>query len=194
MGQIQNAILNTLGSVQQMAQLYKLTNAYAEQQTKRSAEAAKAAAEVEAQQKYEDLKKEYEKNQTIDQIKAKIHAEPYSEEENKGYKERYSKFYENDNTYADNESRRNALIAEKGKLTQLINKFQGNFDSSELREWVRRRQWLDDTKDFKYLYASEDQNKPKNKKKGRAQKSPQEQADTNENIAKAKSTIKGGNQ
>ena len=192
MGQIQNALLNSIGSVQQMLQMYKLTDTYVKQQTQRSAKAAKAAAEAEEQQKYEDLKNKYEKNQTIDQLKARIHAEPYSEEENKGYKERYSKFYENDNTYADNESRRNALINEKGQLTQLINKFQGDFDSSELREWIRRRQWLDDTKDFKYLYASEDQNKPKNKKKGRAQKSPQEQADTNENIEIAKNTIKGG--
>ena len=190
MGQIQNAILNALGSVQQMSQLYKFTDSYVKQRE----DNAKERAERAEKQKYEDLKAEYEKNQTIDQLKAKIHAEPYSEEENKGYKGRYSKFYENDNTFANNESRRNALIKEKGSLTQLINNYKGDFDSPELREWIRRRQWLDDTKDFKYLYASEDQNKPKNKKKGRAQKSPQEQADTNENIKKAKDTIKGGNQ
>lgn len=179
MGQIQNAVLNTLGSVQQMVQLYKLTDAYAEQQENR----ANQRAEREAQQKYEDLKKEYEKTQTVEQVKAKIHAEPYSEEENAKYKGFYNRFY--DNTYRDNDSRRKALTAEKNSLTQLINKYQGDINSPEYREWVRRRQWLDDTKDFKYLYKSQDG-------KGKAQKSPKEQADTNGNIARAKKAAKGG--
>ena len=183
MGQIQNAVLNTLGSVQQMVQLYKLTDAYTEEQRKKSANAAKAAAEEQAQQKYEDLKNKYEKTQTVEQVKAKIHAEPYSEEENAKYKEFYNRFY--DNTYRDNDSRRKALTAEKNSLTQLINKYQGDINSPEYREWVRRRQWLDDTKDFKYLYKSQDG-------KGKAQKSPKEQADTNDNIAKAKKAAKGG--
>src|SRR5574344_972240 len=39
MGQIQNAVLNALGSVQQMAQLYKLSNAYVKQQEDKAAEA-----------------------------------------------------------------------------------------------------------------------------------------------------------
>ena len=71
MGQIQNAILNTLGSAQQMAQLYKLTDTYIKQQTQRSADAARIAAKVEEQQKYEDLKKEYEKSQNVEEIQEK---------------------------------------------------------------------------------------------------------------------------
>ena len=180
MGQIQNAILNTLGSVQQMAQLYKLTNAYAKQQE----DEANQRAEKAAQQKYEDLKKEYEKGQTVEQIKAKIHAEPYSEEENTKYKEFYNRFY--DNTYKDDKSRRDALTKEKGDITKLINSYPGDPNDPEYKNLVRKRQWLDN-KDFDYLY------KGKGGKK-KAQKSPQEQADTNENIEMAKNTIKGGNQ
>ena len=182
MGQIQNAILNTLGSVQQMAQLYKFTDAYVKQQTQRSADAARAAAEVEAQQKYEDLKEEYEKNQTVEQIKAKIHAEPYSEEENAKYRGFYSRFYDKN---IKDEDIKAQITKEKQDLTQLINKFQGDINSPEYREWIRRRQWLDDTKDFSHLYKSRGG-------KAKAQKSPKEQADTNGNIEKAKNMAKGG--
>ena len=178
MGQIQNTVLNMLGSVQQMAQLYKLTDAYAKQQEDK----ANQRAEKEAQQKYEDLKKEYEKGQTVEQVKAKIHAEPYSEEENAKYKEFYNRFY--DNTYKDDKSRRDALTKEKGDITKLINSYPGDPNDPEYKNLVRKRQWLDN-KDFDYLY------KGKGGKK-KAQKSPQEQADTNENIEKAKNIAKGG--
>lgn len=185
MGQIQNAILNTLGSVQQMSQLYKLTDTYVKQQTQRSADAARAAAEVEAQQKYEDLKKEYEKGKIVEEIQTKIKSEPFSKEENDAYKKEYNKFY--DNTYKDNESRKNALTTEKQAITKLIKKYPGDPNDLEYKNLVRKRQWLDN-EDFEYLY------KGKGRNKGRAQKSPQEQADTNENIEMAKNTIKGGNQ
>lgn len=178
MGQIQNAVLNTLGSVQQMAQLYKLTDAYAEQQENR----ANQRAEREAQQKYEDLKKEYEKTQTVEQVKAKIHAEPYSEEENAKYKEFYNRFYDKN---TKDEDIKNQIKKEKQDLTGLITKYQGDINSPEYRELVRRRQWLDDTKDFSHLYKGKGG-------KGKAQKSPQEQADTNDNIARAKNAAKGG--
>lgn len=180
MGQIQNAILNTLGSVQQMAQLYKLTDAYAKQQEDKANERAEKA----AQQKYEDLKREYEKGKTVEEIQAKIKSEPFTEEENDAYKKEYSKFY--DNTYADDKSRKNALTTEKGKLTELIKKYPGDPNDLEYRNLVRQRHWLDN-KDFDYLYKSKSG-------KGKAQKSAQEQADTNGNIEKAKNTIKGGNQ
>ena len=180
MGQIQNAILNSLGSVQQMTQLYKLTDAYAERQENK----AKERAEKEAQQKYENLKNEYEKNQTVEQVKAKIHAEPYSEEENAKYKEFYNRFY--DNTYGDNDSRRKALIAEKQAITGLINKYPGDPNDLEYKNLVRKRQWLDN-KDFDYLFKGKDNT-------AKAQKSAQEQADTNDNIKRAKNAAKGGNQ
>lgn len=186
MGQIQNAILNTLGSVQQMAQFYKLTDAYVKQQTQRSADAARAAAEVEAQQKYEDLKKEYEKGKTVEEIQAKIKSESFSKEENDAYKKEYNKFY--DNTYRDDKSRKNALTTEKVKLTELIKKYPGDPNDLEYRNLVRKRQWLEN-KDFDYLFKSRSGGGKK-----KAQKSPQEQADTNESIEKAKNTIKGGNQ
>ena len=180
MGQIQNAVLNTLGSIQQMAQLYKLTDAYAESQENEANQRAEKA----AKQKFEDLKNEYEKSQTVEQVKAKIHAEPYSEEENAKYKEFYNRFY--DNTYKDDKSRRDALTKEKGKITQLINSYPGDPNDLEYKNLVRKRQWLDN-KDFDYLFKGKGG-------KRKAQKSPQEQADTNENIEKAKNTIKGGNQ
>ena len=82
MGQIQNAVLNTLGSVQQMAQLYKLTDAYTEGQRKKSAAAAKAAAEEEAKQKYEEAEAERLRSRTNNQILADTMATPYSEKEN----------------------------------------------------------------------------------------------------------------
>lgn len=181
MGQIQNAILNTLGSVQQMAQLYKLTDAYAKQQEDK----AKERAEKAEKQKYEDLKKEHEKNQTVEQVKAKIHAEPYSEEEKAKYKEFYNRFY--DNTYGDDKSRKDALTKEKGDITKLINSYPGNVNDPEYRDLVRKRQWLDN-KDFDYLFKSRSDGGKK-----KAQKSPQEQADTNGNIEKAKNMARGGN-
>lgn len=180
MGQIQNAVLNTLGSVQQMVQLYKLTDAYAEQQENKANQRAEKA----AQQEFEDLKKEYEKSQTVEQLKAKIHAEPYSEEENTKYKEFYNRFY-NKNT--KNEDIKKQITKEKQDLTNLITKYKGDINSSEYRDWVRRRQWLDDTKDFDYLYKTRSGGGKK-----KAQKSPQEQADTNGNIEKAKNIAKGG--
>lgn len=185
MGQIQNSVLNALSSVQQMAQMYKLTDAYIKQQTQKSANAARIAAEEEAKQKYEDLKNEYEKKQTVEEIQAKIHAEPFSKEENDAYKKEYNKFY--DNTYKDDKSRKDALTKEKGDITKLIRAYPGNLNDLEYKNLVRKRQWLDN-EDFDYLFKSRSGGG-----KAKAQKSPQEQADTNENIEKAKNMAKGGN-
>lgn len=184
MGQIQNAVLNTLGSVQQMVQLYKLTDAYAEQQENNANEKAEKA----ARQKYEDLKKEYEKGKTVEEIQAKIKSEPFSKEENDAYKKEYNKFY--DNTYKDNNSRRNALTKEKGDITKLIRNYPGDAsdlaNNLEYKNLVRKRQWLEN-EDFDYLFKSRSGGDKK-----KAQKSPQEQADTNDNIARAKKAAKGG--
>lgn len=184
MGQIQNAVLNTLGSVQQMVQLYKLTDTYAEQQENRANQRAEKA----AQQKYEDLKKEYEKGKTVEEIKAKIKSEPFSKEEIDAYKKEYNKFY--DNTYKDNGSRKKALTKEKGDITTLINNYPGDAsdlaNSLEYKNLVRKRQWLEN-EDFDYLFKGRSGGG-----KEKAQKSPQEQADTNGNIARAKKAAKGG--
>lgn len=184
MGQIQNAILNTLGSVQQMAQLYKLTDAYAEGQRKKSAEAAKKAAEEAAQQKYEYAEAERLRNRTNNQILADTMAIPYNEEEITRYKNTYRDLYSDKIT---DEQKKKALSAAKGKLTNSINKYQGELNDPDHVAKLRERQWLETNEDFKYLYKSQDG-------KGKAQKSPREQADTNENIAKAKKAAKGGNQ
>ena len=82
MGQIQNAVLNTLGSVQQMAQLYKLTDAYANKQEGK----AKERAEKEAKQRYEEAEEKRLRNRTSQQMLADTMAIPYSEEENANYK------------------------------------------------------------------------------------------------------------
>ena len=182
MGQIQNAVLNTLGSVQQMVQLYKLTDAYTEGQRKKSAEAAKKAAEEQAQQKYEDAEAERLRNRTNNQILADTMATPYSEEEITRYKNTYRDLYSDKIT---DEQKKKALSAAKGKLTNSINKYQGELNDPDHVAKLRERQWLETNEDFKYLYKSQDG-------KGKAQKSPREQADTNENIEKAKKAAKGG--
>ena len=178
MGQIQNAILNTLGSVQQMAQLYKLTDAYADKQEGK----AKERAEKEAKQKYEDAEAERLRGRTNNQILADTMATPYSEEEITRYKNTYRDLYSDKIT---DEQKKSNLKTAKGKLTKSINDYQGELNDPDHVAKLRERQWLETNEDFKYLYKSKDS-------KGKAQKSPQEQADTNGNIKKAKKAAKGG--
>ena len=182
MGQIQNAVLNTLGSVQQMAQLYKLTDAYTEGQRKKSAAAAKAAAEEEAKQKYEDAEAERLRSRTNNQILADTMATPYSEEEITRYKNTYRDLYSDNIT---DEQKKNNLKIAKGILTKSINDYKGELNDPDHVAKLRERQWLETNEDFKYLYKSKDN-------KAKAQKSPQEQANTNDNIKKAKNAAKGG--
>ena len=179
MGQIQNAILNTLGSVQQMAQLYKLTDTYAKQQENR----AKENAEKAEKQKYEEEEEKRLRNRTNNQILADTMATPYSEEEITNYKNTYRDLYSDKIT---DEQKKNNLKTAKGKLTKSINDYQGELNDPDHVAKLRERQWLETNEDFKYLYKSKDS-------KAKAQKSPQEQADTNDNIARAKKAAKGGN-
>ena len=178
MGQIQNAVLNTLGSVQQMAQLYKLTNAYAERQENK----AKERAEKEAKQRYEEAEEKRLRNRTNNQILADTMATPYSEEEITRYKNTYRDLYSDKIT---DEQKKKTLSAEKRRLTNSINDYKGELNDPNHVAKLRERQWLENNEDFKYLYKSRDG-------KGKAQKSPQEQADTNDNIKKAKKAAKGG--
>ena len=172
MGQIQNAVLNTLGSVQQMVQLYKLTDAYAEKQEGKAKERAERA----AKQKYEDIEAERIRSRTADQVKADILATPLTEEEKKKFSEVYN--YAKDFTPQQ-------LIKPRSKLDQSIDAYVGEFTNPKYAELIREREWFR-------------QNHPTAKerdeldKKARAQKSPQEQANTNENIARAKNRAKGG--
>ena len=178
MGQIQNAVLNTLGSVQQMAQLYKLTDAYANKQEGK----AKERAEKEAKQRYEEAEEKRLRNRTSQQMLADTMATPYSEEENANYKNMYRDLYSNE---ISDKQKKNALSKAKRKLTESITNYPGEQTDPKYTEYLRERQWLENNEDFKYLYTSKDG-------KGKAQKSPQEQADTNDNIARAKKAAKGG--
>lgn len=178
MGQIQNAILNTLGSVQQMAQLYKLTDAYADKQRKKDAEAAKVAAEEAAQKRFEDIENERLRSRTAEQAKADILSTPLTEEEKKKFSEVYD--------YAKKFTPKQ-LIKPRSKLDQSIDAYVGDFRDPKYVALVREREWFRQNHPTKAERDEID-------KKAKAQKSAQEQADTNGNIAKAKNTIKGGNQ
>lgn len=180
MGQIQNAILNTLGSVQQMAQLYKLTDAYADKLEGKARERAEKA----EKQKYEDAEAERLRSRTNNQILADTMATPYSEEEITRYKNTYRDLYSDKIT--DEQKKKNLKVA-KGKLTISINNYQGELNDPDHVAKLRERQWLETNEDFDYLFKTRS-----NGGKRRAQKSPQEQADTNENIEKAKNMAKGG--
>ena len=172
MGQIQNAVLNTLGSVQQMAQLYKLTDAYAEKQEGK----AKERAEKEAKQKFEEIEKQRLRSRTAEQAKADILATPLTEEENKKFSEAYN--YAKDFTPQQLKDPRN-------RLNKSIDAYVGEFTDPKYVELIREREW------FRQNHPTADERKELDKK-AKAQKSPQEQANTNDNIARAKKAAKGG--
>ena len=172
MGQIQNAVLNTLGSVQQMVQLYKLTDAYTEGQRKKSAEAAKKTAE----EKFKQAEDERIRSRTAAQAKADILSTPLTEEENKKFSEIYN--YAKDFTPQQLKEPRN-------KLKNSIDAYVGEFTDPNYVELIRERDWFRQNHPTKAEREEMD-------KKAKAQKSPQEQADTNENIARAKKAAKGG--
>ena len=172
MGQIQNAVLNTLGSVQQMVQLYKLTDAYAEKQESK----AKERAEKEAKQRFEELEKERLRSRTAGQVKEDILATPFTEEEKKKFAERYKDL--------EGASPRK-LIDPRKKLDNSIRIYPGEFTDPKYAELIREREW------FKQNYPTAYE-RDEIEKKAKAQKSPQEQANTNDNIARAKKAAKGG--
>ena len=176
MGQIQNAVLNTLGSVQQMAQLYKLTDAYTEGQRKKSAAAAKVAAEEAAQQKFEEIEKQRLRSRTAEQAKADILSTPLTEEE----KEKFSKDYDYAKDFTPQQ-----LKTPRNKLEASINAYVGEFTDPKYVELIREREW------FRQNHPTAAEQKGIDKK-AKAQKSAQEQADTNGNIEKAKKAAKGG--
>ena len=180
MGQIQNAILNSLGSVQQMIQMYKLTDTYVKQQTQKNAKAAKVAAKIEEQQKFEQAEEKRLRNRTAQQIEKDILSTPFTEEEEKKFAEKYKDLED-----ASPQKRGKP----KGDLTNSINLYVGELTDSKYAELLREREWLRQ----KYPNKSEQQQAQSiADRKAKAQKSAQEQADTNGNIEKAKNTIKGG--
>lgn len=162
MGQIQNAILNSLGSVQQMAQLYKLT--------KSQLDAAKQSGSDEATKKFETTEAERIRRRTAGQAQADILATPFTKEEEERWEQEFRGI----------EAKTSTTRGEKGNLTKSINAYPGEFTDPEYIELVRQRGWLDK----KYPAGTD--------KKAKASKSPQEQADNNDNIKKAKEAAKGG--
>lgn len=172
MGQIQNAVLNTLGSVQQMAQLYKLTDAYAERQEGK----AKERAEKAAKQRFEEIEQQRLTSRTAEQAKADILSTPLTEEENKKFSEDYN--YAKDFTPQQLKNPRN-------KLDASIDAYVGEFTDPKYVELIREREW------FRQNHPTAAERKELDKK-AKAQKSPQEQANTNDNIKKAKNAAKGG--
>ena len=172
MGQIQNSFLNALGSVQQMVQLYKLTNAYAEQQENNANERAEKA----AKQRFEEAEEKRLRNRTAGQAKEDILSTPLTEEENKKFSEAYN--YAKDYTPQQLKKLRN-------DLKNSIDAYVGDFRDPKYVELIREREW------FRQNHPTADERKELDKK-AKAQKSPQEQADTNGNIARAKNAAKGG--
>ena len=174
MGQIQNAILNALGSVQQMSQLYKFTDAYVKQREDKVKEKTEEA----EKRRFENIENNRIKSRTAGQAKADILATPLTEEENKKFSEIYD--------YAKDFNPQK-LKDPRSKLDKSIDAYVGEFTDPKYVELIREREW------FRQNHPTKAE-KDEMDKKAKAQKSPQEQADTNENIKKAKNRAKGGNQ
>lgn len=183
MGQIQNAILNTLGSIQQMAQLYKLTDAYANK--------LKNLSEKEAKDKYGRF---LERNK----VDAEILKTPLSEEEKAKYEEEFKDIFtrrENESETAfGNRRKRKGDASGPGLEAQLDNvygSFSGDLLSDEYKDIVRKRNFV--YQKNKELDKQREQTN-RAKRKNNTLNKAQEQADTNGNIEKAKNMAKGGNQ
>lgn len=170
MGQIQNAILNTLGSVQQMSQLYKFTDAYVKQRENKAAEAKQRDLERDVKTGKIQMAHQQARGKLI----AGIRQGGFTEEQKKQYEEEYGHL---------SGLTKEEIKTIKSDLTKQIKATQNislDPNDPELMDLYLKREYLDQK------YPAEKD------KKRRAQKSPQEQADTNGNIEKAKNTIKGG--
>ena len=174
MGQIQNAVLNTLGSIQQMAQLYKLTNAYADK--------LKNVSEKEAKDKYSKF---LERNK----VDSEILKTPLSAEEKAKYEEEFKDIFtrrENEDIRAFGARRKKGTESEPGlerQLDNLYGSFSGDLLSDEYKNLVRKRA---------FVYQKNKELDNQRARERELTRKAQEQADTNENIAKAKNIAKGG--
>ena len=174
MGQIQNAILNTIGSIQQMAQLYKLTDAYANK--------LKNVSEKEAKDKYNKF---LERNK----VDSEILKTPLSKEEKAKYEEEFKDVFtrrENEDIRAFGARRKKGTKSEPGlerQLDNLYNSFSGDFLSDEYKDLVRKRAFV--TQKNKELDSQR-------RRELDTLKKAKEQADTNENISISKNIARGG--
>ena len=170
MGQIQNAILNSIGSVQQMLQMYKFTDAYVKQREDKAAEAKQRDLERDVKTGKIQMAHQQARGKLI----AGIRQGGFTDEQEKRYKEEYG--------HLSNLTQKE-IGKVKGALTNQIKKIQQiNLDPNdpELMDLYLKSEYLDQ----KYPAGKD--------RKAKAQKSPQEQADTNDNIARAKNAAKGG--
>lgn len=170
MGQIQNAVLNALGSVQQMAQLYKLTDAYVEQQENKAAEAKQKSLE----QDVKTGKLQMTHQQTRSKLVAGLREGGFTDEQ----KAQYKKDYEHFSGLTQKE-----IGTAKRELTNQIKRTQAvslDPNNPELIDLYSRSEYLSQ----QYPAGAD--------KKAKANKSPQEQADSNSNIKAAKNAAKGG--
>ena len=170
MGQIQNAILNSIGSVQQMIQLYKLTDSYVKQREDKAA----AAKQRDLERDVKTGKIQMAHQQARGKLIAGIRQGGFTEEQNKRYEEEYG--------HLSNLTQKEIGAVKRG-LTNQIKKIQQislDPNDSELMDLYLKSEYLEQ----KYPARADS--------KVKANKSPQEQADTNENIKKAKKAAKGG--
>ena len=133
MGQIQNAVLNTLGSIQQMAHLYKFTNSYANK--------LKDLSNQEAKDRYSRY---LERNK----VDAEILKTPLSAEEKAKYEEDIKDIFtrrENESETAFGKRRKWGTESNPGlaRATEnLYNSFSGDFLSDEYKDLVRKRAFV----------------------------------------------------
>ena len=174
MGQIQNAVLNTIGSIQQMTQLYKLTDAYTNK--------LKNLSEKEAKDKYNKFLER-------DKVDSEILKTPLSAEEKAKYEEEFKSVFtrrENEDIRAFGARRKKGTEIEPGlerQLENLYNSFSGDLLSDEYKDLVRKRAFV--------AQKNKELDNQRRKELETLRKA-QEQADTNENIEKAKNIARGG--
>ena len=181
MGQIQNAVLNTIGSIQQMAQLYKLTDAYANK--------LKNVSEKEAKNK---LSKYLERSK----VDSEILKTPFSAEEKAKYEEEFKDIFtrregEKEIDFGNRRKKRGDASGPglEAQLDNIYGSFSGDLLSDEYKDIVRKRAFVyQKNKELDKQRDKENRTKRQNNTLNRAQ----EQADTNENIEIAKNIAKGG--
>ena len=181
MGQIQNAILNSIGSVQQMMQMYKLTDAYANK--------LKNVSEKEAKDKYNKF---LERNK----VDAEILKTPLSAEEKAKYEEEFKDVFtrregEREVDFGNRRKKRGDASGPglEAQLDNIYSSFSGDLLSDEYKDLVRKRNFVyQKNKELDKQRAKENKEKRQNNSLNKAQ----EQADTNENISISKNIAKGG--
>ena len=174
MGQIQNAILSTIGSIQQMTQLYKLTDAYANK--------LKNVSEQEAKDKYSKF---LERNK----VDSEILKTPLSAEEKAKYEEEFKDIFTRREGESETDFGNRRKWGKENKpglerqLENLYNSFSGDFLSDEYKDLVRKR-----------AFATQKNKELDNQRARERQltRKAQAQADTNENIERAKNIARGG--